>query len=697
MNSKLYIWIAWEIEHWHDLSVAIIYDWKIWAIELERLFKIKHFSYKYYKYWYSKKEVIDIAIMYLVRDLKLHKNIEISIINYPATNFDIIKHKKINYYSHEDHHLFHAMSSFYSSWFKKSVVLTMDFYWKNSKNIKESQTWRLFSYAGYEKIFSTEFTDDFKNIGIWAFYCIISELIWLEEGSVMGLSSYWCKKDLKIANIWNLDGYNVTLNDKIINRIQWIKQFVNFNESFKYNLNIVVNYFKELFWLTNEDYQKYFWIFNNNLDLSIGKFANIANFVQNETEKAVLYLANKLYEKYKNNNLCIAWGVWLNVLANTKIINNTGFKKLFIQPAANDSWLSLWALYYLYYILEWNTKNVNFNRIWLGNKYLDKKIKSELVKYDKYINFNKSNAICTDWAKLISKWKIIWWYQFGSEFWPRALWNRSILADPRSIEIRDRVNKIKKRQEWRPLAPVVLESEVSRYFKLWIKSPFMTFSSKIIENKKHTIPWVTHIDGTARYQSIARNENYKYYDLVDSFFKITNIPILINTSFNIALQPIVESPKDAIETYLSTDLDYLIIWNFVVSKKDIHKQFSISPWNAYLKNVFSNAEKQKKYYRNWLFFRKYFFNGFDADFSYVEEYLYSFDLEWWMTINIFNKTKHSNKGFYLNYKDICLQIVSKTPRCNWIEIFPYHIEILLNNIIKKVAINYDKFIIGFWF
>lgn len=183
------------------------------------------------------------------------------------------------------------------------------------------------------------------------------------------------------------------------------------------------------------------------------------------------------------------------------------------------------------------------------------------------IKYEKSDNISKDAAKLIADGNVIGWFQGGSEFGPRALGHRSILADPRSKTIKDTINqKVKNRQWFRPFAPSVLEEESADYFDLKDDSPFMLLVAKVKEDKKDLIPAVVHVDGTARVQTVSKENNDIYYDLIKEFYNLTGVPIVLNTSFNVVLEPIVETPSDALACFLKTNIDYLVINNFIVEK-----------------------------------------------------------------------------------------------------------------------------------
>lgn len=204
---------------------------------------------------------------------------------------------------------------------------------------------------------------------------------------------------------------------------------------------------------------------------------------------------------------------------------------------------------------------------YLGKEYTNNEILETITIYKDKINVSLENNVFETAAKSISCGKIIGWFQGRSECGPRALGNRSILADPRNCEMKDHLNsKVKFREMFRPFAPAVLWENQLEYFDLDIPSPYMLMVSNILENKQHLIPAVTHVDGTGRLQTVINELNPRFYKLILEFKKITGIPIVLNTSFNIKGEPIVETPKDAIKCFINTDIDELFIENYYIRK-----------------------------------------------------------------------------------------------------------------------------------
>ncbi len=295
------------------------------------------------------------------------------------------------------------------------------------------------------------------------------------------------------------------------------------------------------------------------------EYYDLAAAVQKSFEEIYFSLIKQLFKKNHSQNLVISGGSALNSLANGKILGNSDFKKIFISPVPDDSGVSLGASQYVYNEIYKGKKKYVMKNNYLGPKYTDERIANTLRTCK--LNFKILDNIEEHAAKKISEGKIIGWFQGALEFGDRALGNRSIIADPRDKSMKDKVNKlVKYREHFRPFAPAILHEELENYFVNPSPTPFMEKVLYVIESKKQLIPAVTHEDGTGRVQTVSRESNHKFYKLIESFYKLTNVPILMNTSFNLKGEPIVCSPEDAIRTFFSSGLDLLYIENFCISK-----------------------------------------------------------------------------------------------------------------------------------
>jgi carbamoyltransferase len=299
------------------------------------------------------------------------------------------------------------------------------------------------------------------------------------------------------------------------------------------------------------------------------RYTNLAAQAQYEIERVVTKAAKYLFAKTESPNLCLAGGVALNSVMNKIILDKTKFKNIFILPGAGDSGVQLGGAIYAYYHFSGRKEKLPYymDRAYLGVNYSDRHIRRILKKYARHLVFRKEKNIEKFCAQLLAQNKFIGWFQGKSEFGPRALGNRSILANPKGAKTKDYLNeRIKHRESFRPFAPSILEEKCSEYFNLKTPSPFMLFVADVKKNKKREIPAVIHVDNTARVQTVNINQNPRYYKVIQNFYKITGTPVVLNTSFNLNGEPIVETPEDAVLCFLKSKIDALLISNFLVTK-----------------------------------------------------------------------------------------------------------------------------------
>jgi len=292
---------------------------------------------------------------------------------------------------------------------------------------------------------------------------------------------------------------------------------------------------------------------------------NIAAALQKLTEEIVLNLTEYLYRTVNVDNLCIAGGVGLNSVANGRILKQGLFKNIYIQPSSHDAGCAIGCAYYVYNQMQGNKKKFIMEHDYYGPEYTDKQI--EAVLHNSKVNYKYCDEIEKETAKLLAAGKIIGWFQGRMEFGPRALGNRSILADPTRADMMDIINKwVKHREDFRPFAPAIMEEEAKDYFDISCSSPFMLFVVPVKKNMRKKIPAVTHVDGTARVQTVSKKNNPKFWGLISEFKKITGVPVVLNTSFNVMGEPIVCTPADALRCFFSTGIDYLVMDNYLISK-----------------------------------------------------------------------------------------------------------------------------------
>ncbi len=423
-----------------------------------------------------------------------------------------------------NHHLSHAYNVFYSSKFERSAILIVD----GRGSDRETQS--LFIADKENGIQLIESTD---CIGIGLLYAAVTIKIGftiLQEGKTMGLAPYGEK---------------------------FKKKFLNFPRNYKG---------------VSTDYGSI--CIENSYDMTIEHppiitfedKARVAFEIQEECESAMLHLAQYAKDKTGLDNLCISGGVALNSVANYKVLQSGIFKDVFINPAASDTGISLGNALYGYHNILKQPKKYTEISPYLGPTYSDDEIKKAINKYNgfKVVDVNAFEEA----AKLIATNKILGFVHGRSEMGPRALGNRSIIMSPLLAENKDILNsRVKFREEFRPFAPSILNEFASEYYVIDRESPYMLFVPLVREDKRDIIKAVTHVDGTGRLQTVTKEFNGKYYDLIKSFYKATGVPVLLNTSFNVAGEPIVESPDDAIKCFLKTDIDALLIEDYLLIKE----------------------------------------------------------------------------------------------------------------------------------
>ena len=297
------------------------------------------------------------------------------------------------------------------------------------------------------------------------------------------------------------------------------------------------------------------------------KHADIALALQNLTDTILLNIVNYLYDRVQSPNLCLAGGVALNCVSNQILQEKSPFKNLYIQPAAHDAGTAIGAAYCIWHQTLRKPRSYLMETPYLGPDYSSEEIQTVLDR--NHLQYSQVDNIEEMTAKLICEGNIIGWFQGKMEIGPRALGNRSLLADPRNPNMREIMNqKVKHREDFRPFAPSVLAEYARDWFKLpgdSLAAGFMLFACTALENKQSLIPAILHVDGTSRIQVVNQKLNPKYHRLIQAFYQITGVPLVLNTSFN-DTEPIVCSPEDAVKTFLKTKIDYLAIGDFLVQK-----------------------------------------------------------------------------------------------------------------------------------
>ena len=596
---------------YHDSAAALIVDGKVKsAIQEERFTRRKHddsFPDNSIKYILKSNNItisdLDSIVFYEKPLLKFERLLETYLDNSPfgiqsfSKSIPVWSQEKIfqkqNIFSYlkkidkefndikkiqfVEHHVSHAASAFYPSPFENAIILTADGVgeWatttvaignKNNLEMKKE-----INYPHSLGLIYSAFT----------YYCGFK----VNDGEykLMGLAPYG---DAKYFNV---------ILDKLID----IKEDGSFRmnqDYFDYStgLKMINKKFEKLFGMKSRDMASTY----------IDQFyMDIAASIQKVLEFAILKICYSIRDEYNLKNLCMAGGVALNCVANAKILESKIFDNIWIQPAAGDAGGAIGSALYVWHKLA-NQKNIykeknkkiladDMNGSYLGPEFTKEEIKKSLDTMGAKYEFLEEETLLDIVSKKLSESKAIGWFQGKMEFGPRALGNRSILADPRSEDMQKNLNlKIKYRESFRPFAPAILIEEVNNWFELEVNSPYMLLVSKVKENKKiklennqedlkgikkldikrSLIPAITHVDYSARVQTVNKNNNAIFYKLIKKFQNITGVPILVNTSFNVRDEPIVNTIEDAYKCFLKTDLDYLVCGNFFLEKSNQYEK-----------------------------------------------------------------------------------------------------------------------------
>lgn len=441
-----------------------------------------------------------------------------------------------------EHHQSHAASAFLVSPFEEAAILTVD-------GVGEWATVSMASGSG-TRIRMLKHIDYPHSLGLLysAFTYYLGFKVNSAEYKVMGLAPYG----------------QPNYYDRIANNLMAIGSEGSFKLNmdyfaYQYGLRMINRRFEELFEGPPREPE-------SPLEQ---RHKDIAASIQKITEEVMLKLAASAYEMTGSENLCLAGGVALNCVANGRILREGPFKRIFIQPAAGDAGGAIGVAAYIYHSLLGNPRNSPLRDAYLGPSYSSEEIESLLKSKGVRFTVLGREELLTTVARLIADQSVVGWFQGRMEFGPRALGNRSILADARRAENKDRVNlKIKFRESFRPFAPSILEDRCSEYFELDCPSPYMLLVAQVRADKR-VLPAVTHVDGSARIQTVSRDTNPLFYDLISEFDKQTGVPVIINTSFNVRGEPIVCTPQDALRCFMRTDMDYLVMDHFLVDKRDV--------------------------------------------------------------------------------------------------------------------------------
>lgn len=571
--------------YYHDSAAALIIDGKLVAAGAEERFsRVKHdnrFPLQAANYCLEQAGLasneLDAVVFYEKPILKLERIFAQHIDYFPKSYWRFVKHmaewlvhrlrlrevikKELNYHGKiyfTEHHLAHAACTYYLSNLPSASIVTLD-------GVGEWATTTI--GRGEKKQIKLDKQINFPH-SLGLLYSTFTTYLGFEandaEYKVMGLAAYGkvdpklLKKFAKLIKVYADGSYQLNM-----------EYF-----SFTYDKYMFNQRFIELFGQAPREKES-----------AVTKFhEDLAATLQYKLEEVTFKLLNAVYKEQGNPNLCFAGGVALNSVLNGKILDNTPFKKLFIPPDPSDAGGAMGAALYFaanFDQLDKKTLGNNFSP-YLGPKFqwfqvekvLKKYQKKQLIDYQLITNKKKLLNMVAD--QLVNR-KIVAWFQGRMEWGPRALGNRSILAAATDKEMQEVINsRVKNRELFRPFAPVIFEEEIGNYFKISKKTKednsasnrWMLTVYPFLQKRKKEVPAVVHVDGSGRLESLRSQDNPMYYDLLKSYYQKTGVPILINTSFNVRGEPIICRPEEAVECLLKTDIDYLVIDQFLVSKRD---------------------------------------------------------------------------------------------------------------------------------
>ena len=585
---------------YHDSAATLIYEGKIIAAaQEERFTRIKHdsnYPYNAIKFVLNfanlKLSDVDSIVFYEKPFLKFERLLETYVAFAPKgfiqfvkavplwlreklfqkkMLMNLLKQNQKSFNNEEkilfsEHHLSHAASAFFPSPFKEAIVLTAD-------GVGEWATTTVAIGKGKDLEIKKEIHFP-HSLGLLysAFTYFTGFKVNSGEYKLMGLAPYGEPK----------------YYDKILNNLIDVKEDGSFR--------LDQSYFNYATGLTMTN-QKFHGLFGANPrdpnNEKITEFhMDIAASIQKVTEEIMLKLSKSLKEEYKINNLCLAGGVALNCVANGKIIKEKIFENIWIQPAAGDAGGSLGAALAFWHLELKKDRDNNpkdaMQGSYLGPEYSQENIEKELKNLGAKFDVLNDKDVIEKTSESLTKGHAVGWFQGRMEFGPRALGGRSILGDARSESMQKNLNlKVKYRESFRPFAPSVLREDLQDWFELNCDSPYMSLVANIdskIKNdmsndekklfgieklniKRSEIPAVTHVDYSARIQTVHKETNHRYYELIKNFKEKTNCPVIVNTSFNVRGEPIVNTPKDAFNCFMGTELDILVIGNCYLEKK----------------------------------------------------------------------------------------------------------------------------------
>jgi carbamoyltransferase len=545
----------------HDSAAAIMVDGElVAACEEERLSRVKHdgsFPEKSIAYCLAEagieKDEVDYVAFYHDPWLHMGKRLRHVFVHLPRSvsflkshgsdvhdwwsMFSVAKRFPRATLEYVEHHLAHAASAFYTSRFSEAAVLSID-------GMGEWDT-TLLGFAEDTKIVKLDSIEFPHSLGIYyeALTQYLGFRIHNDEYKVMGLSAYG--------------------SDAYLDAFSSLVRFGN-GGHFELDLSMFAHHLGQVPFYSGR-FVSSFGAPRRNGDRLHSKHADIAWAGQRVLELAVLKLVRRLFGVTDTPNLCIAGGVGLNCVVNGKLIDGCPFDNIHIQPASYDSGCAIGCCYYVNHSILGRPRKKPASLCYVGPRFDNSRIERALRKSG--VCYERTDRPETDCARMLAAGKLVGWFQGRMEFGPRALGARSILADPTRRDMKSRVNLVKDRENFRPFAPSVLEDRTTEYFDMNEPSPYMLFARKVREGRASTIPSVTHVDGTARLQTVSRERNPRFYELISEFDRLTGVPVVLNTSLNVRGEPIACTPEDALGVFMGSGLDGLFLGNYLVRRR----------------------------------------------------------------------------------------------------------------------------------
>ncbi|MFF8789135.1 carbamoyltransferase [Streptomyces sp. NPDC015125] len=552
----------------HDRSAALVKDGKVVvAIEEERLDRIKHSEgFLVQGYFERLTKVLPMrAVAYCLDTAGIGiDDLDLVVGNRPLGDGAVwrilrelpIKDKsKVHAIPFPSHHLAHAATTYYTSPFEDAAVLIVDQAGSRGPDqMIEKHTAFVGEGTTLRSVAATNYPADYSDLSLGCFYDFFTTKLnfitrygtpdfglfecggYPEAGKTMGLAPYGRPRP-EWGDWLTLDGFDIKVSQSGLEKI-W----------------------KEIFTAESDGYE------SKAPDSWQHQFAkDVAFKVQDELEKAMLHLARTTHELTGKRNLCLAGGITLNSVANQRIRAEGPFEKVFIPAPAGDSGNAIGTALYGWHEILGGKERSPLRTAALGRRYARERVEQALQPYESKLDWRETTT--DEVAGLLAEHYFVGWYQGASEMGPRALGHRSMLADPRHPRTRDYLNTtIKHREVFRPYAPSVLAENVSDWFDFTGESPFMLLVPAVREAKRAQVPAITHVDGTARVQTVHEELDPEYHALISAFRARTGVPMLLNTSYNDNGEPIVETPEDALRTFFRTDLDFLYLEGLLVSK-----------------------------------------------------------------------------------------------------------------------------------